>query len=149
MNDMQGIEQAVEAFNNLSQEDKTALAELNDKIQAHSGKWGVQEGGEKNTDGSIQMLWTQSDPFAWEFINFMQDKNLLPFFEWMDWKEGSELFSSKDKNKYENVDLETALKLVYAVTRKERFADGTIAWAFKDGGFTSLVNRLIVLSELQ
>jgi hypothetical protein len=147
MNDMQDIKQAVKAFEELSTEERTTFADLNKKIQIYDGEWSIHKGGDKNADGSIQMPYVQSDPLIWEFINFMQDKNLLPFFDWVKWHEGSELFTSTDENKYETLDLETALKLIYAAIRKERFSDGTIAWAFRTGGFTKLVNRLALLSE--
>jgi hypothetical protein len=145
MTDSQTTEQAIDAFNRLSKEDGAIFSELNQKIQTHNGEWGLHKGGERNADGSIEMPWIQNEPLISEFITFMQEKNLLPFFEWMKWSEGSELFTSTDPTKYDNIDLETALKLIYAATRKERFADGTIAWAFKSGGFPKLVNRLVVL----
>ena len=145
MTDTQDIKQAVEAFHKLSSQDESTLLELNNKIQSHTGKWGVQKGGEKNEDGTIQMYWVQNDPLIAEFITFMYDKNLLPFFEWMKWDEGSKLFTSTDKAKYDNVDIETALKLIYAATRKERFADGTLSFAFELGGFPKLINQLVLL----
>lgn len=146
MTDTEEIEQAVVAFKNLSVEDVAALAELNTKIQNHYGDWGLHKGGEKNADGSIQMPWVESDSLIWEFINFMNDKHLLPVFEWMNWSEGSDLFISTSATKYDNVSIETALKLIYAATRKERFADGTLAAAFESGGFPILVSRLTSLS---
>jgi hypothetical protein len=141
----QTTEQAINVFNHLSYKDRSTLSELNQRIQTYNGEWGLHKGGERNADGSIEMPWVQNEPLISEFITFMQEKNLLPFFEWMKWGEGSKLFMSTDSTKYDNIDLETALKLIYAATRKERFADGTIAWAFKSGGFPKLVNRLVDL----
>jgi hypothetical protein len=143
MTDNEAIKQAVEAFHNLSGDDVTRLEELNTKIQNHAGKWGVPKGGDKNSDGSKQMQWMENDPLIYEFLDFMDSKNLLPFFEWMQWSEGSELFTSTDPAKYDNIDVETALKLIYTATRKERFHDGTLAWAFELGGFQKLISSLI------
>jgi hypothetical protein len=145
MTDKESIEQSVVAFHSLSGDDMATLKDLNTKIQNHEGKWGVSKGGEKTTGGAIQMHWVQNDPLIYEFIDFMADKNLLPVFDWTKWDEGSELFTSEDLTKYDNIDVDAALKLVLAATRKERFADGTMAWAFESGGFPKLVNRLVAL----
>jgi len=145
MTDKEEINRATEVFYNLSGEDTARLKELNIKIQSHTGKWGVRKGGEKMPDGATQMYWVENDPLIDEFLDFMDDKNLLPFFDWAKWDEGSKLFISEDSNKYDNVDVATALKLIYTSTRKERFADGTLAWAFESGGFVNLVSRLVAL----
>lgn len=149
MTDNESIEQAVEAFNNLSSEDIIRLKELNTKVQNHTGKWGVRKGGEKTTDGAVVMPWIENDPLIYEFLDFMDDKNLLVTFDWVKWEEGSKLFISEDSTKYDNVDVATALKLIYAATRKERFTDGTLAWAFESGSFPKLVNRLLKLRTVE
>jgi hypothetical protein len=126
MTDAEAIKESVEAFHSLSGDDVTKLIELNTKIQNHEVKWGVNA------------------PLIYEFLDLMHDKNLLPVFDWVKWSAGSDLFMSEDPTRYDNVDLETALKLIYAVTRKERFADGTLALAFETG-FPKLVNRLVAI----
>jgi hypothetical protein len=145
MAEAEEFKQAVEAFHNLSYEDTAKLKELNTRIQKHSAKWSVHKGGERNADGTIRMPWVQNDPLIYEFIDFMATKDLLPVFAWTEWDKGSELFTSEDPTKYDNIDIETALKLIYATTRKERFADGTLAWAFESGQFPKLVKRIVTL----
>lgn len=124
-------------------DDLVKLRELNSKIQNHTGLWGVQRGGEKNENGSMQMPWVQKDPLIYEFLDFMDSKSLLPVFAWSNWKEGSDLFESNDANKYDGIDVATALKLIYATMRKDRFSDGTLVWAFESGGFPQLISQLI------
>jgi hypothetical protein len=145
MTDTEAIEQSVEAFNNLSGDDVMKLKELDTEIQNHTGEWSVNKGGEKTARGAIQMPWVQNDPLIYELIDFMAAKKLLPIFDWVHWDEGLELFFSEDANKYDNVDVATALKLILIAVRKERFADGTLAGAFEVGGFPQLVNRLVAL----
>jgi hypothetical protein len=142
------IKQATEAFHNLLGDDSAKLKDLNTRIQNHKGKWGIRRGGQEIAENTIEMPWVQNSPLIHEFIDFMCNKNLLPVFSWTEWDEGSDLFASEDQTKYDNVDLKTALKLIYTATRKERFADGTLAWAFESGGFPKLVNRLMELREL-
>ena len=138
-------EKAVEAFSNLSGEDIKKLEELNVKIQSHNSKWGVRKGGEKNTDGTIEMPWIENDPLIYEFLDFMDANGLLIIFNWSEWDEGSKLFTSEEATKYDNVDISTALKLISTASRKERFAGGTLAWAFELGGFPKLIDRLLEL----
>ena len=148
MTDEEAFKQAVDIFHNLSGEDTARLGELNSKIQSHSGKWGVRKGGDKMPDGATQMYWVENDPLIYEFLDFMDDKNLLIIFDLAKWDDGSKLFVAEDPTKYDKVDIETALKLIYAATRKERFNDGTLAWAFEFGGFVKLVNRLVALKQV-
>jgi hypothetical protein len=148
MTDEGEINQAVELFNNLSGEDTATLKELNTKIQNHTGKWGTQKGGDRTASGSIEMPWIEKDPLIYEFLDFMDDKNLLPFFHWADWDEGSELFTSEAANKYDRTDIATALKLIYSAIRKDRFGEGTLVWAFESGQFTKLINRLVELKAV-
>ena len=149
MTDNEVIKAAVDRFHNLSGRELSKLQDLNTKIQNHKGKWGTPEGGESTASGAVLMYWVDNDPLIREFIAFMEDNDLLPIFNWPEWDKGSDLFSSADPNKYDNIDLKTALKIVYAAIRKERFADGTLAWAFESGGFPKLVNRLVELGATQ
>lgn len=145
MSDTEAVEQAVSAFYNLSSDKLAKLEEINSRIQNHKGPWGVSNDGQKNDSGRLEMPFVTNDPLIYEFLGFMHEENLMPVFDWTGWDEGSELFSSEDHTKYDNLDLETVLKLFYATSRKERFADGTLAWAFDSGGFLNLVNRLVEL----
>jgi hypothetical protein len=145
MDDTVTIEQALEAFHNLSGDDTAKLKDLNTRIQNHKGKWGIRRGGEEIGEDTIEMPWVENGPLIDEFIGFMYDKNLLPVFSWTGSDEVSELFASEDQTKYDNVDIETALKLIFIASRKERFASGTLAWAFESGGFLKLINRLTEL----
>lgn len=145
MTDEQSIQRSVEAFNNLSDDDLVKLRELNVKIQNHTGSWGTQKGGQKNENGSIQMPWVEKDPLIYELLDFMDSRSLLPVFAWSEWKEGSALFKSNDANKYDDVDIATALKLIVAVMRQDRFADGTLVAAFESGNFVKLIDRLQAL----
>lgn len=148
MTDKESAQQAIDAFNNLSDEDTAKLKDLNTRIQNHKGKWGTRMGGEEIAEGTIEEPWVQSDPLIYEFMDFVYEKDLPIAFSWTEWDEGSELFASEDPTKYDNVDLETALKLIYVASRKERFASGTLAWAFESGSFPKLINRLVELKEV-
>lgn len=145
--DQESIDQAVGAFHNLSYEDATKLKELNTKIQNHTGKWGERKGGERLPNGAIKEPWIELDPLLHDFIGFMYDKDLLPIFDWHAWEEGSNLFESDNPARFDHIDVETALKLIQAAIRKERFFSGTLVWAFEAGQYTKLVQRLVELYD--
>lgn len=148
MSDEHSIQQSLDAFNSLSGDDVARLQTLNTKIQNHTGAWGIQKGGERNADGVVEMAWIDKDPLIYEFLDFMDDKGLLPIFAWSEWKEGVELFESNNPNKYDTIDVAKALKLMYTVTRKDRLGDGALVRAFESGGFVQLVNRLSFMTDL-
>jgi len=146
MTDTEATNQAVRAFHSLSGDDTVKLKDLNTRIQNHKGKWGVRRGGKEIAVNTIEMPWVQNDPLILEFITFIYEEGLTIVFDWKDWDEGEKLYESKDQTKYNNVDLETTLKLITAVIRQDRFADGSLAWAFESGDFPKLANRLVELS---
>ncbi len=142
MNDEQSIQQSVNAFYSLSGDDASKLRELNTRIQKNRSVWGIKRGGEQTVDGAIEMQWVDKNPLIYEFLEFMDDNGLLPIFAWAAWKEGSDLFESDDPSKYDSIDTVIILKLIYAATRKDRFGDGTLVWAFESGDFVKLIDRL-------
>lgn len=138
---------AEENFRNLEQGKKEELLDLNDRIQAHTGPWGEELGGEENADKSIQMPYYAWDPLIHEFVEFMYKNNLMVGFNWGSWEQGREWFRSEDQNKYKNLNIETALKLLTAVIRNDRFVEGALVHAFKTGELPKIINRLPELSK--
>lgn len=62
---------------------------------------------------------------------------------------GEDVTRLKELNKsiqnHGDIEVEPTLKLTYTATRKERFADGSLVWAFEAGGFPKLIDRLVSL----
>ncbi|HWB39436.1 MAG TPA: DUF6508 domain-containing protein [Candidatus Saccharimonadales bacterium] len=145
MTEQEEVQQALKAFRNLSKADRQTLQQLNTDIQNHRGPWGTPMGGQKNPDGSIEMPWTQNDPLIGEFINFMYDRGLVPTTSWTGKDAAAQLLTSDGPAKYDNLDLETVLKVIFIATRKDRFAGGAFVRAFEAGDFPKLVNRLVQL----
>lgn len=149
MNDVVTAEQAIEAFHNLSAEDKAKIAELNSKVQNHEGPWGERLSGEKIGEKTYREPWVKADPLINEIlIDFMYDKGLLIHYVWSHWSDDlAKLYDSEDPTKYDEVDLKTALILMSAAVRKGRGAGGSLTWAFESGGFPKLINRLTELTQ--
>ena len=95
------------------------------------------------------MSYTQNDPLITELIfDFMGEKGLIILYVWDEWNDShAELFESEDQTKYDSIDLRTALIIVGAAVRKDRFAGTALTWAFESGGFPQLINRLVELKE--
>jgi hypothetical protein len=147
MNDNQTTNEAIEAFYKLSDKDTAKLKDLNKRVQNHQGKWSKRMGGEEVAENTIEMPWIQNDELIMDFVTFVYDRGLTIVFNWKDWDEGGRLYKSEDQTKYDNVDLETVLKLITSLIRQDRFADGSLAWAFESGNFPKLINRLVELKE--
>lgn len=142
---MEDLEDSLDAFNNLNENAIKRLVDINDQILACTGEWGETKGGEMNDDGSIVMPYVVKDPLILEFLEFMYDNDLVIVFDWANWGEGQEWYKSTDQSKYEKLDAETALKLLTAVIRNDRFHEGALVNVFESGDFPKIINRLVEL----
>ena len=140
-------EESTKVFLGLSDEARDQLAAINDRIQSHEGSWGKVQGGEKNEDGVIEMPFWTSDPIVSDFVTFMYANDLVMNFNWSAWDEGREWYKKDDDSKYETLDIPTALKLLTAVIRNDRFSDGALVGAFESGAFPKIINRLVELGR--
>lgn len=136
---------SLNALNNLSENALKQLFDMNARIQSHKEKWGQVKGGEKSDDGSIEMPYVEKNPLIMGFLDFMYENDLVIPFEWSRWDEGREWYKSDDESKYEQLDAETALKLLTAVIRNDRFHEGALVSAFESGDFPKIINRLVGL----
>lgn len=142
---MEDLENSLDAFNNLNENAIKRLVDINDQILARTGEWGETKSSEMNDDGSIEMPYVVKDPLILEFLEFMYDNDLVIVFDWANWDEGREWYKSTDQSKYEKLDAETALKLLTAVIRNDRFHEGALVNVFKSGDFPKIINRLVEL----
>lgn len=145
MND--SIDKTVNAFSNLNDGDWEQLVDINTRIQSHKGAWGKSQGGDTDQDGVMQMPYWVSDPLVTEFVTYMYASELIVNFDWSAWDKGREWYKSTDKTKYDTLDIPTALKLLTAVIRNDRFSDGALVSAFESGDFPKIINKLVGLRE--
>lgn len=142
---MDATEESVKAFSELSDETWEQFVDINNRVQSHEGSWGKTQGGETDENGVIQMPYSVPDPLVSEFVTFMYENELVVSFDWSAWDEGREWYKNSNESKYEALDIPTALKLLTAVMRNDRFNEGALVSAFESGDFPKIINKLVEL----
>ena len=142
---MDATEESVKAFSELSDETWEQFVDINNRVQSHEGSWGKTQGGETDEKGVIQMPYSVPDPLVSEFVTFMYVYELVVSFDWSAWDEGREWYKNSNESKYEALDIPTALKLLTAVMRNDRFNEGALVSAFESGDFPKIINKLVEL----
>lgn len=133
------VGEAVRAFFSLEGADWRALLDLNRRIREHRGPWGHWE--------RPPHLLLHPDQLVSEFVQFWYAKKLIVVFEWGAWQEGRDWYRSADAGKYAALDVPTALKLLTAVIRNDRFNEGALVSAFESGDFPKILNRMVAIRE--
>jgi hypothetical protein len=136
---------SVKTFSELSDETWEQFVDINNRVQSHEGSWGKTQGGETDENGVIQMPYSVPDPLVSEFVTFMYENELVVSFDWSAWDEGREWYKNSNESKYEALDIPTALKLLTAVMRNDRFNEGALVSAFESGDFPKIINKLVEL----
>ena len=134
-----------DTFRNLSTSDIKVLNGLNARIQSHSGEWAVRHESKVTETGTKTFPFAEQHELIREFVQFMYDKDLVVNFNWSEWQEGRDWYASEDEEKYANLDVETALKLLTAVIRNDRFNEGALVSAFEAGTFPKIIQKLITI----
>lgn len=142
---MENIEAYVSTFRNLVPEDLAHLQDINRRVQNNSDPWGIQRGGEPGVDGVIEMPYREKNPLITEFVTFLYEKDLVIAFNWSEWEAGREWYKSDDDTKFNKLDVVTALKLLTAVIRNDRFNEGALVSAFESREFPKIINKLTEL----
>jgi len=131
---------------NLTDEDWREIEHLNARIQSHAGPWGGWGGGQEISPDVWQMPFAEPDPLVGEFEqSWYRWRLVLTDFNWSSWSEGRQWYSAPDPAKYDRLDQLTALKLLTAVIRNNRFNEGALMGAFESGDFPKIIDRFVRL----
>lgn len=145
MDENKKIHNAVDNFKSMSDSDVKQLQNINARIQSHNGDWGIRHDDEHTESGALIFPWIEQSLLIQEFVQFMYDKKLVVVFAWTEWQEGRDWYALNDESKYNELDIETALKLLTAVIRNDRFNDGALVRAFESGIFPRILQKLITI----
>lgn len=145
MDEAQKIQQAVDNYRNLPKESVEALRTINARFQDYVGEWGKVHDNEHTESGALVMPWVEQCPLIQDFVSFMYENDLVVKFRWTEWQAGRDWYALDDDSKYDKLDIETALKLLTAIIRNDRFSDGALVRAFEDGSFPMIIQKLITI----
>lgn len=145
MDEAKNIQQAVDNYLNLSKESVEGLRTINARIQDYVGEWGILHENERNEAGVLIFPWVEQYPLIQDFVAFMYENNLMVKFSWTEWQEGRDWYALDDVSKYEKLDIQTALMLLTAVIRNDRFSDGALVNVFETGVFPKIIQKLITI----
>ena len=120
-----------EQINAFTHKDWQPLIELIPKIESTS-RFGELGGGEEDEKGVFVMPYYIHSSIVSEFLEIVYDMPIIINFNWGDWREGPEMLRNKNFN-FDTIDLPTKCKMITGIVRSDRFDDGVLVGAFKDG----------------
>ncbi|CAN5754452.1 hypothetical protein BH10BAC3_BH10BAC3_12140 [soil metagenome] len=95
-------------------------------------KFGEIEGAQTQADGSLIMPYWNSGEIVDTTMKLINQLQLYPIFDWVNWKEGQSMLSEKNLS-FSELDIEILCKLLTIIIRKDRFQDGFLISCFKTG----------------
>jgi hypothetical protein len=134
------LENISSTIKKLSKNDWEKLFALIPKIE--KTKCFIKSGGivkDPNDPDSFIITPIVEKKIVWELESVLNDLNLLIAFDWAKWDEGREIAS---KQKFENQDTITLLKLISAFIRNNRFCDGALAGKFEDKSIEKILKQI-------
>ena len=75
------------------------------------------------------------------FLEVVRELDIVPNFDWFDWKEGKEILNRKIQD-YEELDDVTLCKLFTIIIRSDRFNEGFLVSCFNDGTIQKITSAL-------
>ncbi len=125
------------------------LAELGqavDKLRAEDGIRVPWTGGGREPDGTYRLAYPDTTSPAYQVMSVVYDHGMVSF-SWPQWAEGWQIYAELTPETVRRLDLITTLKLLSALTRSERFGDGTWAEAFESGRGLLLFEHWLALEQ--
>ena len=104
--------------------------------QREFGHW---EGGELE-DGTLQFPYVVYSKEVDEFLSLLYESHFLVTFDWSSWDDGREL--TQDRDRLAQADLLTLRMLMTVIVRNDRFHEGALLNAIKDGLIAAILQRL-------
>jgi hypothetical protein len=100
---------------------------------------GIARGGNDDSSGVIQWPWFDYAPAVTDFEQTLYRDGWIVAFDWGVWEDKGRALVTI--NGIESADLDDLRRLLTVIFRKERFCDGTVEVAFRDGTLLRIVQR--------
>jgi hypothetical protein len=106
---------------------------------------GAERGCKDDGSGVIEWPWVDYAPEVHEFEQVLYRDSWIVGFDWPEWQDESR--GLIDGDGLDSANLDDLRRLLTVVFRKERFCDGTIAVAFRDGTLLRILHRVAQLKD--
>jgi hypothetical protein len=106
---------------------------------------GVERGGQDDGSGVVEWPWFDYAPEVREFEDVLYRDGWIVTFDWGAWQDEGRTLVLDDG--IESAGLDDLRRLLTVIFRKERFCDGTIAVAFRDGTMRRVLRRISDLAS--
>jgi hypothetical protein len=94
--------------------------------------FGEKGGGKRDEDGVMQLPFVIPAYVVTQFVDIVYEMPLMVSFDWPSWDEGREMLHDPGFD-FDSIDIPTKCKLITAIIRNDRFADGALVRAFESG----------------
>ncbi|WP_139279885.1 DUF6508 domain-containing protein [Rhodococcoides yunnanense] len=126
----------------LSEEDRSALRSLADRLDANPDAIGSWVLPEPLADGSTHVGYVDYGSLVQEFLEFMYAKNLVIQFDWPRWR-GKEVVQEGNVREINTATPDDALKYLTVMIRADRFSEGALLDAFENGLVSCALHRVL------
>jgi len=94
--------------------------------------FGEKGGGKQDEDRVMQLPFVIPAYVVTQFVDIVYEMPLMVSFDWPSWEEGQKMLNDPGFD-FDSIDIPTKCKLITAIIRNDRFADGTLVQAFESG----------------
>ena len=126
----------IKKIQELTKEDLQSLFNLIPEIK--NTKTFYKEKPKLNDGKTIEMRYPEEAEVVWKFHDLVYKIPIIISFDWPSWEEGREIINDDDYD-FNSLDIVAICKLITAIVRNERFCEGALLSAFRNGTMLKLL----------
>ncbi len=137
---MKELENFSEYLTQLTKEKWDSLFELIPEIK-NTTDFGTVKGGNMVSGGLLHMPHWRPTPIVRKFLKVIQDLQIVPVYEWTEWKEGKKMIQDPAAE-LTKLNLEETCKLFTIIIREDRMNDGFLGVCFENGTILRILKHI-------
>jgi hypothetical protein len=137
---MKELENFSEYLTQLTKEKWDSLLELIPEIE-NAKDFGTVKGGNMVSGGLLHMPHWRPTPIVRKFLKVIQDLQIVPVYEWTEWKEGKKMIQNTDSD-LSKLNPEETCKLFTIIIREDRMNDGFLGVCFENGTILRILKHI-------